>query len=215
MARRLAISSCLFFLTFWPASLLAGMAVPGVWREKWETPVKFLLAWLIPAWLVFEIVITKLPHYVLPLYPAIAILLARAIETGQMSSRKWMEWGTFWWFAVPVLVFVGSLFLLLRYEGDLGWRAWPFLAAAIVFGFRAWWLYDVDGIERSLLRASVTTLAAVDCGLLVGHSRARGGVSERLQSSEPYMRPNARIRGLRPRAITSRAWCFCPGPIPR
>jgi len=148
----------LFFFTFWPASLLAGMAVPGVWREKWDTPVKFLLAWLIPAWLVFEIVITKLPHYVLPLYPAVAILLARAIETGQMSSRKWMEWGTFWWFAVPVLVFVGSLILLLRYEGELGWKAWPFLAAAMVFGFRAWWLYDVDGIERSLLRAAVTTL---------------------------------------------------------
>ena len=69
-----------------------------------------------------------------------------------------MEWGTFWWFAVPVVIFVGSLVLLLRYEGDLGWRAWPFLAAAIVFGFRAWWLYDIDGIERSLLRASVTTL---------------------------------------------------------
>lgn len=148
----------LFFFTFWPASLLAGMAVPGVWRDKWETPVKFLLAWLVPAWIVFELIITKLPHYVLPLYPAIAILLARAIETGQMSSKKWMEWGTLWWFAVPVLIFVGSLVLLLRYEGDLGWRAWPFLAAAMVFGFRAWWLYDVDGIERSLLRASVTTV---------------------------------------------------------
>jgi 4-amino-4-deoxy-L-arabinose transferase-like glycosyltransferase len=148
----------LFFLTFWPASLLAGMAVPGVWRDKWETPVKFLLAWLVPAWIVFELIITKLPHYVLPLYPAVAILLARAIETGQMSSKKWMEWGTFWWFAVPVLIFVGSLVLLLQYEGDLGWRAWPFLAAAMVFGFRAWWLYDVDGIERSLLRASVTTV---------------------------------------------------------
>jgi 4-amino-4-deoxy-L-arabinose transferase-like glycosyltransferase len=148
----------LFFFTFWPASLLAGMAVPGVWRDKWETPVKFLLAWLVPAWIVFELIITKLPHYVLPLYPAIAILLARAIETGQMSSRKWMEWGTFWWFAVPVLVFVGSLVLLLRYEGDLGWRAWPFLAAAMVFGFRAWWLYDVDGSERSMLRASMTTV---------------------------------------------------------
>ncbi|MGD9924353.1 MAG: ArnT family glycosyltransferase [Pseudorhodoplanes sp.] len=148
----------LFFFTFWPASLLAGMAVPGVWRDRSETPVKFLLAWLVPAWIVFEIVITKLPHYVLPLYPAIAILLARAIETGQMTRRRWMEWGTFWWFAVPVLIFAGSLFLLLRYEGELGWRAWPFLAAAMVFGFRAWWLYDVDGNERSLLRAAVTTL---------------------------------------------------------
>jgi 4-amino-4-deoxy-L-arabinose transferase-like glycosyltransferase len=148
----------LFFFTFWPAAILAGMAVPDVWREKWETPVKFLLAWLVPAWLVFEIVITKLPHYVLPLYPAIAILLARAIETGQITSKRWMEWGTLWWFAVPLLVFVGSLFLLLRYEGELGWRAWPFLAGALVFGFRAWWLYDVDGVERSLLRAAVTTV---------------------------------------------------------
>jgi 4-amino-4-deoxy-L-arabinose transferase-like glycosyltransferase len=148
----------LFFFTFWPASLLAGMAVPGVWRDRWDTHVKFLLAWLVPAWIVFELIITKLPHYVLPLYPAIAILLARAIETGRMSSKKWMEWGTFWWFAVPVLIFVGSLVLLLRYEGDLGWRAWPFLAAAMVFGFRAWWLYDVDGNERSLLRASLTTV---------------------------------------------------------
>lgn len=148
----------LFFFTFWPASLLAGMAVPGVWRDRWDSSVKFLLAWLVPAWIVFELIITKLPHYVLPLYPAVAILLARAIETGQMSSKKWMEWGTFWWFAVPVLIFVGSLVLLLRYEGDLGWRAWPFLAAAIVFGFRAWWLYDVDGVERSMLRASVTTV---------------------------------------------------------
>lgn len=148
----------LFFLTFWPASLLAGMAVPGIWREKWETPVKFLLAWLVPAWIVFEIVITKLPHYVLPLYPAIAILLARAIENGALSSKRWMEWGTFWWFAVPALIAVGSMVLLLRYEGDLGWRAWPFLAAAVVFGFRAWWLYDVDGPERALLRAAVTTV---------------------------------------------------------
>lgn len=148
----------LFFFTFWPASLLAGMAVPGIWREKWYLPVKFLLAWLVPAWLIFELAVTKLPHYVLPLYPAIAILLARAIETGQMTAKKWMEWGTFWWFVVPVLVFVGSLVLLLRYEGNLGWQAWPFLAAAMVFGFRAWWLYDVDGIERSLLRAAATTV---------------------------------------------------------
>jgi hypothetical protein len=28
----------------------------------------------------------------------------------------------------------------------------------MVFGFRAWWLYDVDGNERSLLRASLTTV---------------------------------------------------------
>ena len=148
----------LFFLMFWPASLVAGLAVPGVWRERRSMPVTFLLAWLVPAWILFELIITKRAYYVLPLYPAIAILLARAIETGQMSSKRWIEYGTFWWFAVPVVIFVGSLVLLLVSEGEMGWQAWPFLAVAIVFGFRAWWLYDVDGVERSLLRAAVTTV---------------------------------------------------------
>jgi 4-amino-4-deoxy-L-arabinose transferase-like glycosyltransferase len=148
----------LFFITFWPASILAGMAVPWVWREKWEAPIKFLLAWLVPAWILFELIITKLPHYVLPLYPALAILLAMAIDRQTLSRQKWMEYGTFWWFAVPVFFFIGSLVLLLRYEGNLGWPAWPFLGAAMVFGFRAWWLYFVDGPERSMLRAAVTSV---------------------------------------------------------
>ena len=148
----------LFFITFWPASILAGMAVSWTWREKWDAPIKFLLAWLVPAWIVFELIITKQPHYVLPLYPAIAILLAMAIGERALSRHKWMEYGTFWWFAIPVFFFVGSLVLLLRYEGNLGWPAWPFLGAAMVFGFRAWWLYFVDGPERSMLRAAVTSV---------------------------------------------------------
>ncbi|MFT5424059.1 MAG: 4-amino-4-deoxy-L-arabinose transferase-like glycosyltransferase [Phycisphaerales bacterium] len=44
----------------------------------------FLLAWLIPAWVIFELVSTKLPHYTLPLYPALALL------TGQMLLRVLM-----------------------------------------------------------------------------------------------------------------------------
>jgi 4-amino-4-deoxy-L-arabinose transferase-like glycosyltransferase len=157
LLRRAACS----WITFWPACAARRHGgTPAVWRAKWRDARRPVPAGLAGAGLarVRRRCITKLPHYVLPLYPAIAILLARAIETGQMSPTKWMEWGTFWWFAVPVVIFVGSLVLLVHYEGDLGWRAWPFLAAAIVFGFRAWWLYDIDGIERSLLRASVTTL---------------------------------------------------------
>src|SRR6185312_8965333 len=64
----------LFWITFWPGAPLAGMAAPAIWRARREPAVQFLLAWLIPSWIVFELVLTKLPHYVLPLYPAIAIL---------------------------------------------------------------------------------------------------------------------------------------------
>lgn len=65
-----------FWLTFWPATLLIALATPAIWRERRSDAVRFCLAWLVPAWLVFEIALTKLPHYVLPLYPALAILTA-------------------------------------------------------------------------------------------------------------------------------------------
>jgi 4-amino-4-deoxy-L-arabinose transferase-like glycosyltransferase len=42
--------------------------------------LRFLAAWAIPAWLVFELVPTKLPHYVLPLYPALALMAGAAYE---------------------------------------------------------------------------------------------------------------------------------------
>src|SRR5207247_1652473 len=69
----------LFWVSFWPGATLAALATPAVWQARREAAVKFLLAWLVPSWLVLELVVTKLPHYVLPLYPPIAILIAIAI----------------------------------------------------------------------------------------------------------------------------------------
>src|SRR5437588_476465 len=77
----------LFWVTFWPAAPLAAVAAPAVWRHRREPGLRFLLAWLVPCWLVFELVVTKLPHYVLPLYPAIAILIAREIERRELSNN--------------------------------------------------------------------------------------------------------------------------------
>lgn len=39
----------------------------------------FLIAWMLPSWIVFELVSTKLPHYTMPLYPAVALMSARAL----------------------------------------------------------------------------------------------------------------------------------------
>ncbi len=66
----------LFWATFFPGAMLTAPAVPAIWAARREPGAKFLLAWVVPSWIVLEIVITKLPHYVLPIYPAIAILLA-------------------------------------------------------------------------------------------------------------------------------------------
>ncbi len=148
----------LFFVTFWPASLLAGLAVPAIWHTRNAPPTRFLLAWLIPSWILFELIWAKLPHFVLPLFPAIAILIAGCIETYQLSQNRWLVRGTFWWFGFPALIAIAALVFLIRVEGGLGFLAWPFATAAMIFGFRAWWLYDNDGAERSVLRACAASI---------------------------------------------------------
>lgn len=79
-----------FWATAWPLAPFAAVAAPFAWRNRREPAVAFLLAWLVPFWLLFEAVPTKLPHYVLPAYPAIAILVAVAMERGELAlSRTW------------------------------------------------------------------------------------------------------------------------------
>ena len=70
------------WLTFWPGSLLLFLALPWIWNNRRDAAVQFCLAWILPVWIVFELVLTKLPHYVLPAYPALAILSARALAAG-------------------------------------------------------------------------------------------------------------------------------------
>ena len=69
-----------FWVTAWPFAPFTILAAPTVWNERWADRTLFLLAWIVPAWLLFEAVPTKLPHYVLPLYPALAILAAGPLE---------------------------------------------------------------------------------------------------------------------------------------
>jgi len=144
----------LFFATFFPASMLAGLAAPAVWAVRREPAARFLLAWLVPSWIVFELVVTKLPHYVLPLYPAIAILIAGAVESKVLSHRRWLVRGVMWWFLAPVITSVVAVIGAVVIDRDLALLAWPFLAAAIVCGLFAWQMYDDDGAERAFMRAT-------------------------------------------------------------
>lgn len=143
----------IFWLTFWPGSTLAGLAAPAIWRARYEPAAQFLLAWVIPSWVVFELVVVKQPHYVLPLYPAIAILVAGVVSQQMLSQIAWMARGVAWWFVVPVVFGIaavaGSIALLHRPE----FLAWPFVAAAAIFGLFAWLMYDDYRAERSLLNA--------------------------------------------------------------
>jgi len=75
-------------LTLWPASAMAGVSIFRAWNSRSAPAVRFCLAWIIPAWIVFELIPTKLPHYVLPLYPALCLLVAHTIISGEEGNAR-------------------------------------------------------------------------------------------------------------------------------
>ncbi len=148
----------LFFVTFFPASVLTGMAAPAVMAKRREPAIRFLLAWLVPSWIVFELAVTKLPHYVLPLYPAVAILFAGAIESNMLSQRLWLVRGAIWWFLAP-LIFSGLVIagaVVIGREPVL--LSWPLLAGAIICGLLAWRLCTSKGAEQALIYAAAASV---------------------------------------------------------
>jgi len=76
-------------LTF-PATALLPAAVVTGWLRRREPGVRFALAWLIPSWIVFELMPTKLVHYTLPLYGALAWLAAAALTAPE--GPVWSRW---------------------------------------------------------------------------------------------------------------------------
>jgi 4-amino-4-deoxy-L-arabinose transferase-like glycosyltransferase len=82
-------------LTLWPAILFVAPGLcAGLARRK-EPAIRYLLAWAGASWLMFELVPTKLPHYILPAYPPLAILAALYAfapqpdrETGWMRALR-------------------------------------------------------------------------------------------------------------------------------
>jgi 4-amino-4-deoxy-L-arabinose transferase-like glycosyltransferase len=82
-----------FFVTAWPLAPFAMLAARPAWQRRAEPAVTVLLAWLVPTWLLFEALPTKLPHYVLPVYPAIAILAAMALDRtdAALDRPRWAK----------------------------------------------------------------------------------------------------------------------------
>ncbi len=85
----LALLAALLF----PASAALPGAALYAWATRTRPGVRFLLAWIIPAWIVFELTPTKLPHYPLPLYPALCLLAAAGLGGALPLAARWLGWG--------------------------------------------------------------------------------------------------------------------------
>ena len=138
-------------LTAWPWSALAPFAVILAWKHRATPIVRFCLAWLIPPWIIFELVPTKLPHYTLPLYPALALLIAWAL-TATDATGNFQRW-------------VG------RGPGLAYRTAWACLAVALGVGFAIADRRFGDGVGGVGSMAGITALVLTGLFVLVGFAR--------------------------------------------
>ena len=157
----------LLTLTFWPGSLFVWHALVWAWQRRRDAAVRFCLAWVVPSWIVFELVPSKLPHYVLPLYPALALLTGAALisasdglvaRLGSIESRAMFVV----WALVTVALGAGAVALPIGLDGrfdavTLVPLAAALLAAAIALG--AAWRGRVVGAMAVAVVGSVFVLA--------------------------------------------------------
>jgi len=78
------------WITFWPSCLLLlpafAFATRAIKNGKGsDAPVvkamRLCMAWVVPYWLLIELMPTKLPHYALPLFPALCVMVGAAALT--------------------------------------------------------------------------------------------------------------------------------------
>ncbi len=147
--------------SFWPGSLFI---VPGLiwgWRQRRAAGCRFLLAWLGPAWIFFELVPTKLPHYVLPLYPALALLVGGALTGGFIKplfgpARFADRIVGLLWGAVTIVLAVVLLILPLWFGGTVSLAV--IVAVPAMLGL-AWLLFFRD-LQPKRAAGLIAALAA-------------------------------------------------------
>ena len=101
-------------LLAFPMTLLIPAALVVGWSRRHEPGVRFALCWLIPAWIVFELTPTKLVHYPLPLYGALAWLAAAALRDPLGPRARMAGAGLS---ALAGLILAGICFVLLSRFG--------------------------------------------------------------------------------------------------
>ena len=164
-------------LVFFPATLFL---IPGAGRvvsalrgddDRKAATARFLIAWAVPTWLVFEILPTKLPHYVLPVYPALA--LAAGLGLVELAkAAPWQRWASWALFAIGAAAFAVFLpYVFITYGNNASWGAIQLVQAGFEGGFQLG--YDMGAIVRVF--AGLALFLALAVAALVS-DRLRPGV---------------------------------------
>lgn len=146
--------SLLLVVWFLPQAVLVLAGLRHGWRQRMTSQARFALAWIIPFWIFYELIATKLPHYVLPVYPAMAWLMALAATRSDLPvQNRWWRIGVFlqagvliaaglslmlapWWLLdlSPVVALFGIVaFVMAWHQARTFWAA-PYSAALYGLG---------------------------------------------------------------------------------
>lgn len=142
------------------------------WRQLFMT--RFLLCWCAVFFMFFTLMAARLPHYILPIWPAMTLLIVSwvaRVQEGEMSDsgRKWLAFGH--WFMSFGWVGVGVALLAVPWVIQQGvmdqdgqpWSllfvdlAWPMLCMGAVM-LAMWVGFTVTRLRGQLMRG-VTYLA--------------------------------------------------------
>ncbi len=159
-------------------------------------PEAFLLAWLLPSWIVFELVSTKLPHYTMPMYPAVALLTARGLLAlpglGPEHQRR-ARLGAWLWLAIGVAIFLAVGWGVFTQTGvrhqSQGFAA--MLIAVVLLG-----MVIVSLLRRLLFDAqgwAIGTGVALLLAFLLGIAPAFFGLSKRADRLARYYADGAAV----------------------
>ncbi|MFN3512899.1 MAG: ArnT family glycosyltransferase [Phenylobacterium sp.] len=158
-------------LLIFPGALLLPAALVHAWKFRAEPGVRFALCWLVPAWIVFEITPTKLVHYTLPTYGALAWLMAAAALQPLGDKVRWG--GAALSGFVGVVLAAAVLYLQAEYgdASDLSVAA----ATALLLGAAG-----LVGAYMLIRRAGILAIAATAGLTVAGHGAFAGAFAPRL-----------------------------------
>jgi 4-amino-4-deoxy-L-arabinose transferase-like glycosyltransferase len=159
-------------LLVFPATLLLPAALWRGWRDRLDPGVRFALCWLIPTWLVFELLPTKLVHYTLPAYGALAWLMVAAMR--QPLSRPLAISGAAL-SALAAAVFASVSIYGLSEFGDGPDLTWAALTAAL---FAA---AGIVGAVMILRRATASAVIAAGALGVLAHAAFAGLLAPSLE----------------------------------
>lgn len=141
-------------LLLFPATLMLPAALVTAFTRRAEPGVRFALAWLAPAWLLFELAPDPQWHQTLPLYGAVAWLAAAALTRPLGRVSRWA--GTALAVLGGVYVLGATLYALSEFGGEAS-RVWATptigltLAAAGIGGFLLYHRLGVTAVLASLV----------------------------------------------------------------